>query len=138
MIRFNAALTDELRLRFRIGVHLGEVIVDEEDQNIFGDGVNLAAHIQAIAEPGGITVSRTVRDVAELQVEYAFVDGGEHQLKNVNRLVQVFHVRVVADELEPTTTTLRPMVTLHFKGVDSTGKTFDLALSRLMTRGEVC
>ncbi len=80
-------------MMFRIGVHLGEVIVDDEDQNIFGDGVNLAARIQAMAEPGGIAVSRAVRDLVELRVEYAFVDGGEHQLKNVSRSVQIFHVQ---------------------------------------------
>ena len=72
-------------MMFRVGVHLGEVIVDEEDQNIFGDGVNLAARIQALAEPGGIAVSRAVRDLVELRVDYAFVDGGEHQVKNVSR-----------------------------------------------------
>ena len=64
-----------------------------EEGDIFGDGVNLAARIQAIAEPGGIAVSRAVRDLVELRVEYAFHDGGEHQLKNVSRSVQVFHVR---------------------------------------------
>ena len=78
---------------FRIGVHLGEVIIDEETQAIFGDGVNLAARIQAMAEPGGIAVSRAVRDVTELQVEYAFVDGGEHHAKNVSRTLQIYHVR---------------------------------------------
>ena len=66
------------RMLFRIGVHLGEVIVDQEDQNIFGDGVNLAARIQGIAEPGGIAVSRAVRDITELSIDYAYVDGGEH------------------------------------------------------------
>src|SRR5689334_11592599 len=53
MARFNESLTEDQRLLFRAGVHLGEVIIDQEDQNIFGDGVNLAARIQAIAEPGG-------------------------------------------------------------------------------------
>ena len=85
MARFNEALAVEQRMLFRVGVHLGEVIVDDEDQNIFGDGVNLAARIQSLAEPGGIAVSRAVRDLVELRVEYAFVDGGEHQLKNVSR-----------------------------------------------------
>ena len=56
MARFNEALQEEQRMLFRIGVHLGEVIVDDEDQNIFGDGVNLAARIQTLAEPGGIAV----------------------------------------------------------------------------------
>ena len=81
---------------FRIGVHLGEVIVDEEDQNIFGDGVNLAARIQGIAEPGGVAVSRAVRDMTELRIDYAFIDGGEHRLKNVSRPIHIFHVRQAA------------------------------------------
>src|SRR5215471_14794270 len=93
MARFNETLEPNQRMMFRVGVHLGEVIVDDEDQNIFGDGVNLAARIQAMAEPGGIAVSRAVRDLVELRIEYAFVDGGEHQLKNVSRPIQVFHVR---------------------------------------------
>ncbi len=71
MTRFNSMLDEEQRLMFRIGVHLGEVIVDEENNTIFGDGVNVAARIQAMAEPGGIAVSRAVRDVAELRIEYA-------------------------------------------------------------------
>ena len=83
MARFNEALAVEQRMMFRVGVHLGEVIVDEEDQNIFGDGVNLAARIQALAEPGGIAVSRAVRDLVELKVEYAFSDGGDQDRKSV-------------------------------------------------------
>ena len=85
MTRFNEMLDLEQRLMFRIGVHLGEVIVDEEDGNIFGDGVNLAERIQSLAEPGGIAVSRALRDVTELRVDYSFVDGGEQQAKNVCR-----------------------------------------------------
>jgi adenylate cyclase len=83
MARFNELLDEEQRLMFRIGVHLGEVIVDEENHDIFGDGVNLAQRIQSLAEPGGIAVSRALRDVTELKVNCAFVDGGEHQAKNV-------------------------------------------------------
>src|SRR5665213_183351 len=105
MAAFNEALTETQRMLFRVGVHLGEVIVDEEDQNIFGDGVNLAARIQAIAEPGGIAVSRAVRDVTELRIDYAFVDGGEHRLKNVSRPVHVFHVRNTAQAAPPSRTT---------------------------------
>ena len=63
MARFNDMLDEEQRLMFRIGLHLGEVIVDEKTQAIFGDGVNVAARIQLMAEPGGIAVSRAVRDV---------------------------------------------------------------------------
>ena len=91
MAQFNDMLHERERLRFRIGLHLGEVIVDETG-NIFGDGVNLAARIQALAEPGGIAVSRAVRDIAEPRIEHAFVDGGEHEAKNVSRLLRIYHV----------------------------------------------
>lgn len=128
MARFNEPLSEDQRLLFRIGVHLGEVIVDQEDQNIFGDGVNLAARIQAIAEPGGIAVSRAVRDVAALKVEYAFVDGGEHQMKNLSRPVHVYHVRVVPDAPVKTTAKALPQVTLQFSGADSEGRRFALEL----------
>src|SRR6478752_6947743 len=135
MARFNEPLAAEQRMLFRIGVHLGEVIVDQEDQNIFGDGVNLAARIQALAEPGGIAVSRAVKDVTELRIDYAFVDGGEHAFKNVSRPVQVFHIRVVQDASVKTTTRLLPQVSLRFEGVDSTGQKFgfDVPLDKLMT-----
>jgi hypothetical protein len=125
MARFNAALHEAQRMMFRIGVHLGEVIVDQEDQNIFGDGVNLAARIQGIAEPGGIAVSRAVRDVTELRIDYAFVDGGELSFKNVSRPVHVFHVRPAA----------MPRGTLRFEGADSLGQpyAFEIAVSRLVS-----
>jgi class 3 adenylate cyclase len=137
MARFNESLHEDQRMMFRIGVHLGEVIVDEEDQNIFGDGVNLAARIQAAAAPGGIAVSRAVRDVTELRVDYAFVDGGEHQLKNVSRPIHIFHVRTASTSptaTPSTTTRVVPKVTLHFEGVDSGGQKFlfDVTLAKLM------
>ncbi|CAN5807607.1 hypothetical protein BH11PSE3_BH11PSE3_13330 [soil metagenome] len=139
MAQFNETLDAQQRMQFRIGVHLGEVIVDEEDQNIFGDGVNLAARIQALAEPGGIAVSRAVRDLVELRVEYAFVDGGEHQLKNVSRSVQVFHVRQAeAPVAMGTTTRMVPQVTLRFEGTDSTSSkhAFEVTLEKLMSRAD--
>jgi adenylate cyclase len=137
MARFNDALSEDQRMLFRIGVHLGEVIIDDEDQNIFGDGVNLAARIQAIAEPGGIAVSRAVRDLVELRVEYAFADGGEHQLKNVSRSVQVFHVRPAKLSSSPgTTTRMVPQITLRFEGPDSAGRkhAFEIGLDKLVAQ----
>jgi class 3 adenylate cyclase len=139
MTRFNEALSAEQRMMFRVGVHLGEVIVDDEDQNIFGDGVNLAARIQALAEPGGIAVSRAVRDLVELRIDYAFVDGGEHQLKNVSRSVQVFHVRPSkAAVTVGTTTRMVPHITLRFEGVDSASQkhSFEVALDKLISRSQ--
>jgi class 3 adenylate cyclase/peptidoglycan hydrolase-like protein with peptidoglycan-binding domain len=93
MALFNGRLEEDRRLRFRIGLHLGEVIVDRRTRSIFGDGVNLAARIQAMAEPGGIAVSRALRDAAEGCAEYEFIDGGEHRAKNVSRPLQLYHVR---------------------------------------------
>lgn len=123
MVSLNQGFDEPQRMLFRVGVHLGEVIVDEEDQNIFGDGVNLAARIQTLAEPGGIAVSRAVREVARLKPGYAFVDGGLQQLKNVSRPVQIFHVRLLATQ-----------VVLRFAGANSAGQefAFDVALDRLM------
>ena len=93
MARFNEGLAEEQRLLFRIGVHLGEIIIDEADHDIFGDGVNLAERIQVLAEPGGIAVSRAVRDVARLRDDYAYIDGGEHQAKHVSRPLHIYRVR---------------------------------------------
>ncbi|MBI3199574.1 MAG: adenylate/guanylate cyclase domain-containing protein [Rhodospirillales bacterium] len=136
MARFNEALQADQRMMFRIGVHLGEVIIDEEDQNIFGDGVNLAARIQALAEPGGIAVSRAVRDLVELKVDYVFADGGEQQMKNVSRAVQIFHVRHARAPTLGTTTRMVPQITLRFEGPDSAGRkhTFDVALDKLVAQ----
>jgi len=137
MARFNEVLEERQRMLFRVGVHLGEVIVDEEDQNIFGDGVNLAARIQAIAVPGGIAVSRAVTDMTELRIDYAFVDGGEHAFKNVSRPVHVFHIRTASGPLT-TTTRVVPQIVLRFEGTDSTGQKygFDVALDKLMAAAQ--
>ena len=116
MADFNRELDEAQRMLFRVGVHLGHVIVDQEDQNIFGDGVNLAARIQAAAEPGGIAVSRTVRDAAELDVGYLFVDGGVKNLKNVSRPVHIFHVRKSGVAIAG----------LRFEGADSAGQKYSL------------
>src|SRR5271169_4538900 len=82
---------DERRIRFRIGVNLGDVIVEAHD--IFGDGVNVAARLESLAEPGGICVSRVVRDQVRDRLEYTFEDMGEQQVKNIARPVRVYRVR---------------------------------------------
>src|SRR4051794_7374161 len=84
----NAALPPEHRLEFRIGINLGDVIIDGED--IYGDGVNVAARLQQLAEPGGILVSRTVHDHVRGKLDLAFEPLGEHQVKNIPEPVAVF------------------------------------------------
>jgi TolB-like protein/class 3 adenylate cyclase/Tfp pilus assembly protein PilF len=79
------------RIRFRIGINVGDVIVEEHD--IFGDGVNVAARLEALAEPGGICVSRVVRDQVRDRLDFAFEDLGERQVKNIARPVRVYAAR---------------------------------------------
>jgi adenylate cyclase len=79
---------EERRIRFRIGANLGDVIVEEHD--IFSDGVKLAARLEALAEPGGICVSRVVRDQVRDRLGFAFEDMGEQQVKNIARSVRVY------------------------------------------------
>jgi adenylate cyclase len=80
----------EHRIRFRIGINLGDVIVEEHD--IFGDGVNVAARLEALAEPGGICVSRMVRDNVRDKLDYAFEDMGEQSVKNIARPIRAYRV----------------------------------------------
>jgi adenylate cyclase len=84
-------VAEDRRIRFRIGVNLGDVIAEEHD--IFGDGVNVAARLEALAEPGGICVSRVVRDQVRDKLDYTFVDLGEQSVKNIARPVRVYALR---------------------------------------------
>jgi TolB-like protein/class 3 adenylate cyclase len=84
----NASTPPEKRIEFRIGINLGDVIVEPHD--IFGDGVNVAARLEALAEPGGICVSRMVRDNVRGKLDYAFEDLGEQSVKNIMRPVRVY------------------------------------------------
>jgi hypothetical protein len=85
------------RIRFRIGINLGDIIAEKDD--IFGDGVNIAARLEALAEPGGICVSRVVRDQIRDKLSYPFEDMGEQRVKNIARPVRVYALRpeAVAD-----------------------------------------
>src|ERR1700686_1409538 len=88
MAERNAGVAAERRLEFRIGINLGDIISDDND--IYGDGVNVAARLEALAEPGGICVSRVVRDQVRDKLDVAFDDLGEQSVKNIGRPVGVF------------------------------------------------
>jgi adenylate cyclase len=90
MFERNADVPQEQRIEFRIGINLGDVIVEEGD--IYGDGVNVAARLENIAEPGAVYVSRTVRDFIHDQHELMLEDLGEQALKNIAKPVQVFRI----------------------------------------------
>ena len=90
MARRNADVACERQISFRIGINLGDVIIEEGD--IFGDGVNLAARLQTLAEPGGICVSLAVREQLGDRLDIGFEDLGEQTVKNISRPVRVFKV----------------------------------------------
>jgi TolB-like protein/Flp pilus assembly protein TadD len=97
MIDREAEIRDDGRIRYRIGINLGDVIVEDDD--IFGDGVNVAARLEALSDPGGLCISRMVRDQIRDKLAYAFEDLGEQSVKNIARPVRVYALRpeAVAD-----------------------------------------
>ena len=88
----NIELELERRMQFRMGVNLGDVI-EEADGTIYGDGVNIAARLEALAEGGGICISSTICDAVEGKLAYGFDFLGEHQVKNIAKPVRVYRVR---------------------------------------------
>jgi adenylate cyclase len=107
----NAATPEDQRIVFPVGVNLGDIIISE-DNDIHGDGVNVAARLEGIAEPNGICVSRVVRDQVRDKLDIEFDDMGEQALKNVARPLRVFRVRVATDERTPTAVPLETIPTL--------------------------
>jgi adenylate cyclase len=89
----------ERRFEFRVGVNLGDVIVEGDD--IYGDGVNVAARLEGVAEPGGIVVSQSVRDQVGNRLDLVFEDRGEQQLKNIEKPIRVYNV--LLEEPPPST-----------------------------------
>ncbi len=88
MIERNADVSQDEAIRFRIGVHLGDVIVEGDD--IFGEGVNIAARLQEIGEADGVTISSNAHDSVDRRIKAGFVDGGDQELKNIARPVRVW------------------------------------------------
>ena len=105
MTERNGALSTDDRIELRIGVHLGDVIVDGDD--IYGDGVNVAARLEAIADPGGICISGTAHDTVEGKLPLRFEERGACKLKNISRRIRVFGLEraagVAVGELQPAT-----------------------------------
>jgi TolB-like protein/class 3 adenylate cyclase len=87
----NVDASVEKRIEFRIGINLGDIIIEERD--IFGEGVNVAARLEALADPGGICVSRVVRDQVRDKLDIVFNDMGEQPVKNIARPIRVFAIR---------------------------------------------
>src|SRR6267154_2163518 len=97
---------DGMLVEFRVGINLGDIIV--EDKDIFGDGVNVAARLETLAEPGGICVSRGVRDPVRDKLGFTFEDMGEQALKNIARPIHAYRVRFEGVELGTAPSTAAP------------------------------
>src|SRR5215475_10003105 len=111
MAQRNADVEETRRLRFRIGINQGDVVFD--DARIYGDGVNVAARLESIAEPGGICISRKVYEDIIGKMQLAFVDAGEQQLKNIAQPIRVY--RISGEQLAATRATAKPALALPDK-----------------------
>ena len=85
-------MPEDRRIEFRVGINLGDIIIDGDD--IFGDGVNVAARLQSLAEPGGICTSKVVRDQVQDKLNFTFEDLGAQDVKNIARPVDVYRVEL--------------------------------------------
>jgi adenylate cyclase len=93
----NVGVPPDKRIEFRIGINVGDIVIDGDD--ILGDGVNIAARLEGLAEPGGVLISRAVHDQVRDRLELAFEDLGERELKNIARPVRVYRVQPPAESI---------------------------------------
>ncbi len=105
----NEALPETRRMRFRIGVNLGDVM-EKDDGSVYGDGVNIAARIESLTQPGGVSVSGSVHDSVEGKLELAFDATGSHEVKNIARPVRVYRVVTAASTGSVATPADKPSV----------------------------
>src|SRR5262249_12918110 len=96
MRRRNSDVPEDRRIQFRIGINLGDIIFDDGD--VYGDGVNVAARLEQLAEIGGLSVTSAVHDQVNGRLDVAFEDMGEKSLKNIRRPVRVYQVVLDAQE----------------------------------------
>ena len=109
----NTEIPQARRIEFRIGIHLGDIILDDND--IFGDGVNIAARLESIAVPGGISISRAVHDQVRDRINVCFDDKGEIALKNIARPLQVFAISGAKESKTRVSPELQPALALPDK-----------------------
>src|SRR5207302_9660915 len=88
MLKRNTEIPEDKQIIFRIGINIGDIIIDGED--ILGDGVNIAARLETLCEPGGVCISRAANDQIRDKLTLAFADLGEQTVKNISRAVGVF------------------------------------------------
>jgi adenylate cyclase len=113
MVERNADVPQEKRIEFRVGVNLGDVIIEGRD--LYGDGVNIAARLEALAEPSGICISRTVLNHARDKVPFDVEDAGEQTLKNIARPVHVYRIIITSSQRPATPKSEVPALALPDK-----------------------
>jgi len=112
----NEGVADSRRMLFRIGITLGDVIHDET--RIYGDGINIAARLEALAEPGGVLVSNTVYDQVRGKLPLTFEDLGERQVKNIEQPVRIYRLAIPATSSTAVSTLVRrPAITDRRRGI---------------------
>jgi adenylate cyclase len=94
MAKRNAEVPEDKRIELRMGIHIGDILIEDDD--IFGDGVNVAARLEGIAEPGGICFSRAAFEQVDGKLDVSFEDGGDQQLKNIARPIRVYRTNVTS------------------------------------------
>ena len=121
---------EEQRIAFRIGINIGDIIIEEGD--IYGDGVNVAARLEALAEPGGLCISGTVHDHIRDKLPYAFEDRGEQTVKNIARPVRVYALSAASiAALPPAGDAARPAGSPRLRHSSVTRRDMDDAAGRI-------
>jgi adenylate cyclase len=113
MAERNEGVPESRRMRFRMGINLGDVIHDES--RIYGDGINIAARLEALAEPGGVLVSSTVYDQVRGRLPFAFEDVGERQVKNIEQPVRIYQLHIPGASSKAVATRVRRPATTDRK-----------------------
>src|SRR6201747_177585 len=109
MVRRNAGIQEDNQIVFRIGINIGDIIIDGDD--IFGDGVNIAARLETLCEPGGVCISRAANDQIRDKLSLSFADLGEQAVKNISRAVGVFGL--TAQDIDALPASVAPMTTFQ-------------------------
>jgi class 3 adenylate cyclase len=107
----NCLIPDDRKVQFRMGINLGDVIVDRDD--IYGDGVNIAARLESLARPGGICVSGSVHEQVRKRTDLAFEDMGEHSVKNIDEPVHIYAIKtskIATPKISPKKLSEKPVI----------------------------